>query len=54
MDGKIVRMVRGPDGQPRYVPFVPNRLGRIGFHFKEWIKTPVPVLPPYRAELAQG
>ena len=54
MDGKIVRMVRGPDGTPRYLPFAPNKLGRIGFHFKEWIKTPAPVLPPYRPELSQG
>jgi ABC-type transport system substrate-binding protein len=54
MDGKIVRMVRGPDGTPRYLPFAPNKLGRIGFHFKEWVKTPTPVLPPYRPELSQG
>ncbi len=54
MDGKIVRMVRGPDGTPRYLPFVPNKLGRIGFHFREWIKTPAPALPPYRPELSQG
>lgn len=54
LDGKIVRMVQGPDGAPRYLPFVPNKLGRIGFHFKEWVKTPVPVLPPHRPELAQG
>jgi ABC-type transport system substrate-binding protein len=52
LDGKIVRMVRGPDGQPRYVPFVPDRLGRLGFHFNEWVKTPRPVLPPYRPELS--
>ena len=54
LDGKIVRMVRGPDGQPRYLPFMPNKLGRINFHFQEWLKTPVPVLPPFRSELAQG
>lgn len=54
MDAKIVRMVRRPDGAPQYVPFVPNKLGRIGFHFREWLKTPVSVLPPYRAELSQG
>jgi ABC-type transport system substrate-binding protein len=52
MDGKIVRMVRGPDGQPQYLPFVPNKLGRISFHFREWVKTPAPVLPPYRPELS--
>ncbi len=54
MDGKIVRMVRGPDGTPQYLPFVPNKLGRIGFHFKEWVKTPTPALPPYRPELSPG
>jgi ABC-type transport system substrate-binding protein len=54
MDGKIVRLVRGPDGAPQHLPFVPNKLGRIGFHFKEWVKTPTPVLPPYRPELSQG
>ena len=54
MDGKIVRAVRGPDGQPQYLPFVPNKLGRIGFHFREWVKTPTPVLPPYRPDLTPG
>ena len=54
MDGKIVRMVRRPDGTVEYVPFEPNRLGRINFHFDQWIKTPRPVLPPYRSELAAG
>jgi peptide/nickel transport system substrate-binding protein len=54
MDGKIVRMVRRPDGTLEYVPFEPNRLGRINFHFDQWIKTPRPVLPPYRPELAAG
>ncbi|MBI2468201.1 MAG: peptide ABC transporter substrate-binding protein [Candidatus Rokubacteria bacterium] len=52
MDGKIVRMVQEPEGAPRYLPFVPDRLGRLGFHFNEWIKTPAPVLPPYRPELS--
>ncbi len=52
MDAKIVRMVPGPDGRPQYLPFTPNKLGRIGFHFKEWVKTPVPVLPPYRPEMS--
>ncbi len=52
MDAKIVRMVPGPDGRPQYLPFTPNKLGRIGFHFKEWVKTPVPVLPPYRPEIS--
>jgi ABC-type transport system substrate-binding protein len=50
MDAKVVRMVPGPDGQPRYLPFVPDKLGRLSYHFNEWIKTPTPVLPPYRAE----
>jgi len=54
MDAKIVRMVRGSDGTPGYLPLVPNRLGQLGFHFNEWIKTPAPVLPPYRPELSQG
>jgi ABC-type transport system substrate-binding protein len=54
MDGKIVRMVRRPDGTPEYLPFEPNRLGRLSFHFNEWIKTPRPVLPPYRPELTAG
>lgn len=54
LDGKIVRLVRGPDGQPRYQPFLPDRLGRVGFHFNEWIKTPTPVLPPYRPQLSAG
>jgi ABC-type transport system substrate-binding protein len=52
LDGKIVRMVPGPDGQPRYLPFEPNRLGQITFHFDQWIKTPTPVLPPFRAQLS--
>jgi ABC-type transport system substrate-binding protein len=54
LDGKIVRMVPGPDGQPRYEPFVPDRLGRVTYHFDQWIKTPTPVLPPYRPELTPG
>ncbi len=53
LDAKIVRMVREPDGTPEYLPFTPNRLGRIGFHFNQWIKTPRPVLPPYRPELSE-
>jgi ABC-type transport system substrate-binding protein len=52
LDGKIVRMVPGPDGRPRYLPFVPDKLGSVNFHFNEWLKTPAPVLPPYRAELS--
>jgi ABC-type transport system substrate-binding protein len=51
MDAKIVRMGRRPDGTVQYLPFEPNRLGRINFHFTEWIKTPRPVLPPFRPEL---
>jgi ABC-type transport system substrate-binding protein len=54
LDGKIVRMVRRPDGPPQYVPFEPNRLGRINFHFDQWLKTPRPVLPPFRPELTAG
>ena len=54
MDAKIVRMVPGPDGKPRYLAFVPNRLGQLSYHFNEWIKTPTPVLPPYRPERSQG
>ncbi|MBI3457841.1 MAG: peptide ABC transporter substrate-binding protein [Candidatus Rokubacteria bacterium] len=52
MDAKIVRMVRDPDGTPRYLPFVPDKLGRLGFYFREWVKTPRPVLPPFRPELS--
>jgi ABC-type transport system substrate-binding protein len=51
LDAKIVRMVRRPDGTPQYLPFEPNRLGRINFHFDQWLKTPQPVLPPFRPEL---
>jgi ABC-type transport system substrate-binding protein len=51
LDAKIVRQERRPDGTVAYLPFTPNRLGRIGFHFNEWVKTPQPVLPPYRPEL---
>lgn len=51
MDGKIVRMVRRPDGSPEYLPFTPDKLGRLGSHFNEWVKTPRPVLPPYRPVL---
>ena len=52
MDAKIVRMTRRPDGTPEYLPFTPNKLGSIGFHLNEWIKTPRPVLPPYRPTLS--
>jgi ABC-type transport system substrate-binding protein len=52
LDGKIARMVRRPDGTPAYLPFVPDKLGRIGFHFREWVKTETPVLPPYRPTLS--
>jgi ABC-type transport system substrate-binding protein len=52
MDAKIVRMVRRADGTPEYLPFAPDRLGRLSFHFNEWIKTPAPVLPPYRPALS--
>src|SRR5262249_60853986 len=54
MDAKIVRMVVGPDRQPQYLPFVPDKLGRLSYHFHQWIKTPAPVFPPYRPELNQG
>jgi len=54
MDAKVVRMVPGPDGRPQYLPFRLNKLGRIGFDFREWVKTPTPVLPPYRSELSQS
>jgi hypothetical protein len=43
-------MTPGPDGRPGYLPFEPNRLGAINFHFNQWVKTPAPALPPYRAE----
>jgi ABC-type transport system substrate-binding protein len=52
MDAKIVRMVRGSDRQPEYLPFTPDKLGRLGFHFNEWIKTTQPVMPPYRPQLS--
>ncbi len=52
MDGKIVRVVPGPDGKPRYLPFQVNRLGSVGFDFNQWLKTPTPVLPPFRSELS--
>jgi peptide/nickel transport system substrate-binding protein len=54
LDGKIVRAVRRPDGTLQYLPFEPNRLGRINFHFNEWLKTPRPVLLPFRPELSAG
>ena len=42
----------GRTGRPQYLPFEPNRLGRIRFHFNEWIKTPRagPAALPARAE----
>jgi ABC-type transport system substrate-binding protein len=54
LDGKIAREVRRPDGTTQFLPFEPNRLGRINFHFNEWLKTPRPVLPPFRPELSAG
>jgi ABC-type transport system substrate-binding protein len=54
IDGKVVRMRRGADGAPAYLPFAPDKLGRLGHYFREWVKTPAPVLPPYRPELTQG
>jgi ABC-type transport system substrate-binding protein len=54
LDGKIVREVRRPDGTTQFLQFEPNRLGRINFHFNEWLKTPRPVLPPFRPELSAG
>lgn len=44
LDRRLVRMVRDPDGTPRYLPIVPDKLGGIRFHFNEWIKTTQPVL----------
>jgi hypothetical protein len=52
MDAKIARMRLRPDGTPQYLPFVADKLGRIGFHFHEWLKTPTPVLPPSRPEIS--
>jgi len=54
MDAKIVRMIRRPDGTAEYLPFTPNKLGSIGFHLNEWIKTPRPVLPPFRPTLSES
>jgi peptide/nickel transport system substrate-binding protein len=48
MDAKVVRMAPDASGRPSYVPFVPDKLGRLGFHFNQWVKTSAPVLPPYR------
>jgi ABC-type transport system substrate-binding protein len=45
-DRKIVRLVRGPDGSPRYVPIVPTKLGSPKFHFTQWIKVPRPLDGP--------
>ena len=47
LDQKIVRMVRDPEGTPRYLPIVPDKLGRINFHFNQWVKTSKPVLTAY-------
>jgi len=54
LDGKIVRMMPGPDGRPLYLPFVPDKLGGLTFHLNQWIKTPVPVIAPYRPELSSS
>ncbi len=54
MDAKIVRMERRPDGTPVYLPFTPDKLGNVGFHFNEWLKTPQPVLPAYQPVLSAG
>ena len=51
MDAKIVRMVRRAGRPAEYLPFEPNRLGRINVPLHQWIKTPGPALPPYRPEL---
>ncbi|MFQ5804090.1 MAG: ABC transporter substrate-binding protein [Candidatus Methylomirabilales bacterium] len=47
LDRKLVRMIRDPDGTPRYLPIVADKLGRINFHFNQWVKTPEPVLTAY-------
>src|SRR5262245_9331281 len=54
LDGKIVRMMPGPDGRPLYLPFVPDKLGGLTFHLNQWIKTSVPVIAPYRPELSSS
>lgn len=47
LDRKLVRMIRDPDGTPRYLPIVPDKLGGITFHFNQWVKTSKPVLTAY-------
>jgi len=47
LDQKIVRMVRDPEGTPQYLPIVTDKLGRINFHFNQWVKTSEPVLTAY-------
>jgi len=48
-DRKITRMVRGPDGKPRYAQIVPTKLGSPKFHFTQWIKVPRPLVGPVQA-----
>jgi len=47
LDQKIVRMIRDPEGTPQYLPIVADKLGRINFHFNQWVKTSEPVLTAY-------
>jgi ABC-type transport system substrate-binding protein len=47
LDRKLVRMIRDPDDTPRYLPIVADKLGRINFHFNQWVKTSEPVLTAY-------
>jgi ABC-type transport system substrate-binding protein len=47
LDRKLVRMVRDPEGTPQYLPIVADKLGRINFHFNQWVKTSEPVLAAY-------
>jgi ABC-type transport system substrate-binding protein len=47
LDRKLVRMIRDPDGTPQYLPIVADKLGRINFHFNQWVKTSEPVLAAY-------
>ena len=44
LDQKLVRMVQEAEGKFRYLPIVPDKLGGIKFHFRQWVKTPRPVL----------
>jgi ABC-type transport system substrate-binding protein len=46
-DRKLVRMIRDPEGTPQYLPIVADKLGRINFHFNQWVKTSKPVLTAY-------